>query len=146
MPPKFLQFAPELPQFTYLLLVQCLISSRCKPIFISSSCLPLVPSSASDLGTDVNGSLTYNTKSSPHVHFPPQTGPCACWPTTQTTCARGYGPKGEEGDLGHGQGNVQGEIKKIRPQSMWWNKKPHCSVTIHYYTTFLQVRKNIWHK
>ena len=128
-----------------MLFVQCLISSRYKPIFINPSCLPLVPFSASDLGTNVNGLLTYNTKSSPHVHFPHRLAPVHVDLQPQTRGARGYGPKGEEGDLGHGQGNAQGETRKLDPK-VCDEIKNHTALLPHYYIIFLQVRKNIWHK
>lgn len=145
MPPKFLQFAPELPQFTYLLLVQCLISSRCKPVFINPSCLPLVPSSASDLGTDVNGSLTYNTKSSSHVHLPHRLAPGHPDLQPQTRGADGAAPKEKTRIWGMGREMYREKSRKLDPK-VCDEIKNRTALLPCYYIIFLQVRKNICHK
>lgn len=135
MPPKFLQFAPELPQFTYLLLCSVSRSSRCKPIFINSSCLPLVPSSASDLGTDVND-LPVTTQSPLLMCiFPHRLAPVHADLQPKPRVPEWYGPKVRRGGSGAWQAMHKEKSRKLDPK-VCDEIKPHCSVTALLYNIF----------
>lgn len=151
MPSKFLQFAPELPQFTYSCLVQCLIFSSCNLTYLHQ---PILPTSGSSfcfwswhgtyimVPTSMDHSLT--TQSSPTCEFPPQAGPCASCPTTPNQEWQEVLPKWKE-FWGTGTEMHREKSGKLNPKLC--DEIPNRTTLLPcYYKIFLQVRKNIWHK